>query len=253
MATPSTVPASSDYSIINNSIDTVINGPFRAFWNQLKVDLVNTGSLNSDISYNSFLKTNLQGPYPDGLTSNGTAASGNLYNYFVAPSGPSAGVNSFVGSLYQVLNAYSPSRFNDITKLKVVLTLPDGTMVYDFSKKSKANIVSSDFVTWNTSNAVVTAATITGTNISNIFSSVTGLYTDIGNVINSYTSFNKKLINENHNSRMAILSSILSTNGVGVETKFSTSDTVNEVRVSRRIGSTPDVSIGVLSVSYLAA
>jgi hypothetical protein len=53
---------------------------------------------------------------------------------------------------------------------------------------------------------------------------------------NSYVHFLNKTVNENHNSRIAILDAQLQPCGKGVETKFSTSDGTKESYVAIRLG-----------------
>src|SRR5689334_5825122 len=53
---------------------------------------------------------------------------------------------------------------------------------------------------------------------------------------NSYASFCTKQVNENHNSRIAILDAQLYTCGLGVETKFSTSVNKTQSYVAERLG-----------------
>jgi hypothetical protein len=53
---------------------------------------------------------------------------------------------------------------------------------------------------------------------------------------NSFKHFKDKTVNENHNSRIAILDSQLHVCGVGVETKVSTTDHSKESYVARRLG-----------------
>lgn len=73
---------------------------------------------------------------------------------------------------------------------RVVITLPDGTVVVDTKKTTN----------------------------------------------NTYANFSAKAINENHNSRIAILDAQLWPCGVGVETKFSTSTGAVETSLARRLG-----------------
>jgi len=72
---------------------------------------------------------------------------------------------------------------------RLVVTLPDGTVVVDTKKKN-----------------------------------------------NSYANFEAKKINENHNSRIAILDAQLWPCGLGVETRFSTSTGATESYVAKRLG-----------------
>jgi hypothetical protein len=65
---------------------------------------------------------------------------------------------------------------------------------------------------------------------------------------NSYQHFLDKTINENHNSRLAILGAQQFACGVGLETKFSTSTNQNEVYLALRIGDHLD-SDGTVRIS----
>jgi hypothetical protein len=65
---------------------------------------------------------------------------------------------------------------------------------------------------------------------------------------NSYANYQAKKINENHNSRIAILDSQLFECGVGVETKRSTTDKVVEAYVAKRLGNYLDNS-GTVRIS----
>ena len=53
---------------------------------------------------------------------------------------------------------------------------------------------------------------------------------------NSFAHFSAKTVNENHNSRIAILDSQLHVCGLGVETKLSTTDHTKESYVAIRLG-----------------
>ncbi|MEQ1815243.1 MAG: hypothetical protein ABL861_01995 [Nitrosomonas sp.] len=83
-----------------------------------------------------------------------------------------------------------------ITNGRVLITLPDGTVVVDTSK---------------------------GAN-------------------NTYANFQAKTINENHNSRIAILDAQLWACGVGLETKTSTSTGAVETALAKRLGAYLDSS-----------
>jgi hypothetical protein len=60
--------------------------------------------------------------------------------------------------------------------------------------------------------------------------------------LNTYANYVAKKINENHNSRIAILDSRLFVCGAGVETKRSTTDGVVENYVAMRLGNYLDNS-----------
>lgn len=53
---------------------------------------------------------------------------------------------------------------------------------------------------------------------------------------NTYSNFKAKTINENHNSRIAILHSQLYDCGLGLETKLSSTDNTKENYLARRLG-----------------
>jgi hypothetical protein len=67
---------------------------------------------------------------------------------------------------------------------------------------------------------------------------------------NSYASFSKKLVNENHQSRLAILKSLLSASGRAYETKRSTSTGITETYVSIRLGQSTEAGMGTVRISY---
>ncbi len=82
---------------------------------------------------------------------------------------------------------------------RIVITLPDGTVVVDTSKPTD--------------------------------------FTDINaNYANSYTHFQDKNVNENHNSRLAILNANFWPYPWGLEIKFSTSDDNTQQYVATRLG-----------------
>ena len=89
-----------------------------------------------------------------------------------------------------------------IAKGRVMITLPDGTVVIDTSKGAA----------------------------------------------NTYANYSAKKINENHNTRIAILDSQLFECGAGVETKRSTTDGVVESYVAIRLGNYLDNS-GTVRIS----
>ncbi|MBL8498249.1 hypothetical protein ABF87_07000 [Nitrosomonas sp. JL21] len=109
-----------------------------------------------------------------------------------------AKINSFTTKLNAVANVatYNALRTEAnataalIADGRVVVTLPDGTVVVDTSKGAA----------------------------------------------NTYQNFQDKVINENHNTRVAILDAQLYDCGVGLETKTSTSTGSEEVYVAKRLG-----------------
>ena len=57
-----------------------------------------------------------------------------------------------------------------------------------------------------------------------------------GNNTNNYANWQSKLINENHNTRMAIMTAQMFPCGVGYETKYSSSVGTNQAYVAIRAG-----------------
>ena len=92
-----------------------------------------------------------------------------------------------------------------VTTPRILVTLPDGTTIFDSSK---------------------------------------------GN--NSRTNANSKAINENHNSRLAIMAACLSQSGIGMEKKYSSSTGKNEQYLAHRIGRTQQDAIGCIRWSFVA-
>lgn len=98
---------------------------------------------------------------------------------------------------YEVLLNHSRAIAGEITAGRMLVTVPDGTVVLDTNH------------TDNDPNDKTS---------------------------NSYQHFKDKTINENHNSRVAIFSAQQYPCGRGLETKFSTSDNTNESYLALRLG-----------------
>ncbi|HRB97086.1 MAG TPA: hypothetical protein PKY67_05165 [Nitrosomonas sp.] len=103
---------------------------------------------------------------------------------------------------YAILLAEANATATLIANGRVVVTLPDGTVVVDTSK---------------------------GAN-------------------NTYANFIDKAINENHNTRVAILDAQIYDCGVGLESKTSSSTGVQEVYLAKRLGAYLD-SVGTVRLS----
>lgn len=101
---------------------------------------------------------------------------------------------------YTSLYNYAMLVSKSIVNGRLVVTLPDGTVVVDTGKPLDA---------------------------TNLTPTV---------YANSYQHFLNKKVNENHNSRIAILDSQQHVCGVGVETKVSTTDKTKESYVAVRLG-----------------
>lgn len=68
---------------------------------------------------------------------------------------------------------------------------------------------------------------------------------------NTFAKYQLKDINENHNSRVAIMKSLLSASGRGYEIKRSTLTDAIETYLSVRLGTNPEVPVGTVRVSYI--
>ena len=66
---------------------------------------------------------------------------------------------------------------------------------------------------------------------------------------NTFTAYTTKSINENHNSRLAILTALMSHAGTGFEKKFSTSVGADQVYYASRMGASAQHALGVVRVS----
>lgn len=111
---------------------------------------------------------------------------------------------------YEVLLATAVKLASSIQTGRVVITMPDGTVMVD-----------------------------TGKPIDPVGGQGTG---------NSYDHYKGKSVNENHNSRLSIINAQLHPCGVGVETKWSTSVKAKDVYVAIRLGNYLD-SIGTARFS----
>ena len=73
--------------------------------------------------------------------------------------------------------------------------------------------------------------------------------TSKGDAGNTFAKFQGKTINENHNSRLSILTALLSNAGTGYEQKYSSSEQKFEIYSAQRMGATPSNALGVVRVS----
>jgi hypothetical protein len=69
-------------------------------------------------------------------------------------------------------------------------------------------------------------------------------------VLNTFSGFINKTINENHNSRVAIMTALLSKIGSGYEIKYSNTIGKREAYNALRMGISSDDSLGCCRVSY---
>jgi hypothetical protein len=113
---------------------------------------------------------------------------------------------------YATLLTTSRTLANSIATGRVVITLPDGTVVIDTSKPDDPG------------NTMATG--------------------------NSFQHFSSKTVNENHNSRVAIFDAQEWPCGIGIETKLSTTTGQHEVYFAIRLGAQFD-AIGTARISVI--
>ena len=66
---------------------------------------------------------------------------------------------------------------------------------------------------------------------------------------NTHEAFKLKKINENHNTRPAILKALM--DGEGYEAKYSTSDDKRQEYIAMRLGASSEESLGVVRLSFV--
>jgi hypothetical protein len=122
---------------------------------------------------------------------------------------------------YQLLLDDARTLANSLPTGRLLVTLPDGTTVVDTAKTDDptCDITDVDCGAWGgyPEDVPVGCPCANGQR-------------------NSYGHFQKKSVNENHNSRIAILAAQQWPCGLGLETKFSTSSGTNEHYVAARLG-----------------
>ena len=97
------------------------------------------------------------------------------------------------------------------------------------------------------------------------YSSLTGLrvlvtladgwvaYDSSKGVNNTYQNYKDNTLGENHNTRIAIITAMLGTSGVGYETKYSTTSGINQAYNAVRMGYASTNGLGVLRLSLNSA
>lgn len=74
---------------------------------------------------------------------------------------------------------------------------------------------------------------------------------DTNKTNNTYANYKSKLINENHNSRVSIMSALLGNSGLSFEDKYSTSSGNFEQYMAVRVGPVSSSPGGVIRLSYV--
>lgn len=83
-----------------------------------------------------------------------------------------------------------------------------------------------------------------------VFDSSKGTINNWGNAASRLS--NENIINENHNSRISILTACLSADGIGMEQKYSSSTELTEQYLAKRIGKSSENIIGCIRYSFAA-
>ena len=142
----------------------------------------------------------------------------------------------------------SPSLGN-LNALMASFNAAAGTAVYDFLDAS------TDSTLWSNMSTLIdswVSSNIPQTNDLRIVITLSdGTVAYDTNKANTYAKYTTKTINENHNSRVAILQALLGSSGVGFETKYSTSNTHLTNYFAQRVGPSVADSMGVIRVSVL--
>ena len=125
-----------------------------------------------------------------------------------------------------------------------------GTSIYNF-------LLTEVETTWNTMDAQIkawiSANAANNSGLRALISLPDGTVAyDSAKANNSFANFKSKTIDENHNSRLAILTAMLGKAGVGYETKYSTTTDKRTSYVAQRIGKSTEDSVGCCRVSILA-
>ena len=69
---------------------------------------------------------------------------------------------------------------------------------------------------------------------------------------NTYDNYLEDAINENHNSRVSIMTALMNNSGIAFEEKRSSSDQNYQIYMSVRVGTSPSVPAGVIRLSYVS-
>ena len=108
---------------------------------------------------------------------------------------------------------------------------------------------------WNNMNTVIQqflttfSSQITGLRVLITLTDGRVAYDSSKGANNTFARYQAGTINENHNTRVAIMVALLGTSGVGNETKFSTSTGLDEAYNAQRMGLSTPNALGVTRVS----
>lgn len=144
-------------------------------------------------------------------------SSGNCYNKITTfVSNPiEANFISMTTTLNSFVSYYYTNTQPNFTSIRVLISDSDGTVAYD----------------------------------SNVYIGPTLKTPSQVPVISSFANYTSKVINENHNTRAAIMTALISNGGVGTEQRWSTSTNNFTQYLAVRIGINSETSYGVIRVS----
>jgi len=148
-------------------------------------------------------------------------ASGNSYQNIVTFVSNPVQINfdKMTTSLNNFVSYYYNNQSPNFTSIRMTVSDSDGTVAYD----------------------------------SNIYIGPTLKIPSECPVISAFSDYTGKKINENHNTRAAIMTALISNAGVGTEQKWSTSTNNFTQYLAVRIGINSETSYGVIRVSMSSA
>ena len=146
-------------------------------------------------------------------------------------------------------SSFAPSLGN-LNALMASLNQSAGNSIFNFTDSPSSqlwSIMDGLIASWISTNAF----NATGLRVLVALADGTVCYDSSKGIENTYSNFQSKSINENHNSRIAILQSLLSNSGVGSESKFSTSTNTATNYLAQRISFTSGSPMGTIRVSVV--
>jgi hypothetical protein len=144
------------------------------------------------------------------------------------------------------MSSFAPSLGN-LNALMASLNQSAGNSIYSFTNTPSSESWSSMhalIASWISANAF----NANGLRVLVALADGTVCY-DSSRGTNTYNNYLNKSINENHNSRVAILQALLSNNGVGFEAKLSTTTNILTNYLAQRIWVTNGRPMGTIRVS----
>jgi hypothetical protein len=144
-------------------------------------------------------------------------------------------------------SSFAPSLGN-LNALMASLNQSAGNSIYNFTNNPTTH-------SWNTMNELIVPwistneFSATGLRVLVALADGTVCYDSSKGSENTYSNFQSKSINENHNSRVAILQALLSNTGIGFEAKLSTTTNTLTNYLAQRIWYTNGRPMGTIRVS----